>query len=96
MSAAVFTSGLSSSGPFARAFSSSSLRYEDAPWSPELLHQMLKEADPASAEAIHPNNVKRVIRALEYFHLTGFKKRTGMTPTQYRRQAGKKSAEAHL
>ena len=25
-----------------------------------------------------------------------FKKRTGMTPTQYRRQAGKKSAEAHL
>ena len=38
---------------------------------PELLHQMLKEVDPASAEAIHPNNVKRVIRALEYFHETG-------------------------
>lgn len=40
---------------------------------PELLHQMLKEVDPASAEAIHPNNVKRVIRALEYFHETGLK-----------------------
>jgi len=35
------------------------------------LHSMLKQADPVSAETIHPNNVKRVIRALEYFHLTG-------------------------
>lgn len=40
---------------------------------PGPLHQMLKEADPASAEAIHPNNVKRVIRALEYYHETGLK-----------------------
>ena len=38
---------------------------------PEYLHAMLQEADPASAEAIHPNNQKRVIRALEFFHLTG-------------------------
>ena len=37
---------------------------------PEYLHAMLQEADPASAEAIHPNNQKRVIRALEFFHLT--------------------------
>lgn len=35
------------------------------------LHEMLKEIDPASAESIHPNNRKRVIRALEYFYLTG-------------------------
>ncbi|BCJ95044.1 tRNA dimethylallyltransferase [Anaerocolumna cellulosilytica] len=35
------------------------------------LHEKLKEADPAAAEAIHPNNVKRVIRALEYFEQTG-------------------------
>lgn len=40
---------------------------------PEPLHQMLKEADPASAEAIHPNNIKRVIRALEYYHETGLR-----------------------
>lgn len=40
---------------------------------PEPLYQMLKEADPASAEAIHPNNIKRVIRALEYYHETGLK-----------------------
>lgn len=35
------------------------------------LHQMLDEVDPDSAAAIHQNNVKRVIRALEYFHETG-------------------------
>ncbi len=29
------------------------------------LHDMLKEIDPAEAEKTHPNNVKRVIRALE-------------------------------
>ncbi len=35
------------------------------------LFDMLRSADPKSAEMIHPNNVKRVIRALEYKHLTG-------------------------
>lgn len=37
----------------------------------EVLHKRLSEVDPVSAESIHPNNVKRVIRALEYFHQTG-------------------------
>lgn len=37
----------------------------------ERLHEMLLEVDPASAEAIHANNIKRTIRALEFFHLTG-------------------------
>lgn len=37
----------------------------------DTLHEMLKEVDPESAKAIHANNVKRVIRALEYYHLTG-------------------------
>lgn len=37
----------------------------------EYLHQRLREADPASAEEIHAKNVKRVIRALEYYQLTG-------------------------
>ena len=32
---------------------------------------MLKRIDPASAESIHANNVKRVIRAIEYNHQTG-------------------------
>lgn len=37
----------------------------------EYLHKMLEKADKKSAEKIHTNNVKRVIRALEYHHLTG-------------------------
>ena len=39
----------------------------------EYLHDMLRGVDPASAEAIHANNVKRVIRALEFYKLTGQK-----------------------
>ena len=38
---------------------------------PEVLHRMLEKADPESAAAIHPNNIKRVIRALEYARDTG-------------------------
>lgn len=38
---------------------------------PEALHEMLRRVDPASAEAIHANNIKRTIRALEYYHQTG-------------------------
>lgn len=37
------------------------------------LHEMLEKIDEVSAQAIHENNVKRVIRALEYYHLTGEK-----------------------
>ena len=39
----------------------------------QALHDRLREADPKSADAIHANNVKRVIRALEYYHETGTK-----------------------
>jgi tRNA dimethylallyltransferase len=39
----------------------------------EYLHRMLSEIDPASAEAIHPNNSKKVIRALEFAKQTGDK-----------------------
>ncbi len=35
------------------------------------LHKMLSEVDPERAKQIHPNNVKRVIRALEVYHATG-------------------------
>ncbi|MBQ7559421.1 MAG: tRNA (adenosine(37)-N6)-dimethylallyltransferase MiaA [Synergistaceae bacterium] len=37
----------------------------------ELLHMRLAEIDPASAERLHKNDVKRVTRALEIFDLTG-------------------------
>ncbi|MCM1499339.1 MAG: tRNA (adenosine(37)-N6)-dimethylallyltransferase MiaA [Clostridium sp.] len=36
------------------------------------LHQRLKDVDEASYREIHENNVKRVIRALEFYHDTGY------------------------
>ncbi|MCI8625704.1 MAG: tRNA (adenosine(37)-N6)-dimethylallyltransferase MiaA [Lachnospiraceae bacterium] len=35
------------------------------------LHEELEKVDPVSAGQIHPHNVKRVIRALEYYRQTG-------------------------
>lgn len=37
----------------------------------DALHNYLKKIDPKSAKTIHPNNVKRVIRALEVYKITG-------------------------
>ncbi len=37
----------------------------------EAMHKRLEEIDPESADAIHPNNTKRVIRALEIYETTG-------------------------
>ena len=34
----------------------------------EYVHKMLEEVDPEYAAGIHPNNLKRVIRALEFYH----------------------------
>ncbi len=39
----------------------------------EYIHQMLRAVDPESADQIHMNNVKRVIRALEFYKQTGQK-----------------------
>lgn len=39
----------------------------------DALHLMLKELDEESYNTIHPNNVKRVIRAIEFFKTTGIK-----------------------
>lgn len=38
---------------------------------PEALHSKLRMADPLSADRLHPNDTRRVIRALEIIHLTG-------------------------
>ncbi|MCH9022839.1 MAG: tRNA (adenosine(37)-N6)-dimethylallyltransferase MiaA, partial [Planctomycetes bacterium] len=35
------------------------------------LHKRLKEVDPAGGERIHPNDLKRIIRGLEVYELTG-------------------------
>ncbi|MEY8352169.1 tRNA (adenosine(37)-N6)-dimethylallyltransferase MiaA [Lachnospiraceae bacterium 54-53] len=37
----------------------------------EFLHSLLGDIDPESAEEIHANNQKRVIRAIEYYRQTG-------------------------
>ena len=38
------------------------------------LHRQLEAIDPDSARAIHPNNIKRVVRAIEIYTTTGFTK----------------------
>ena len=40
----------------------------------EKVHKLLQEKDPIAAEQIHPNNLKRVIRALEILKTTGMTK----------------------
>lgn len=42
-----------------------------AEYGTEALHEKLKEIDPVSYKTIHANNTKRVIRALEYYRMTG-------------------------
>ena len=37
------------------------------------LYEMLKTVDPKAAQEIHPRNIKRIIRALEFYHQTGKK-----------------------
>lgn len=39
---------------------------------PQRLHDRLRRVDPVTAENIHCNNVKRVIRALEFYELNGY------------------------
>ena len=46
-------------------------RHELEKKTPAELDEMLKEIDPLSCESIHENNIKRVIRALEFYHETG-------------------------
>jgi tRNA dimethylallyltransferase len=37
----------------------------------QALHDKLKQVDPVSAQRLHPNNTRRIIRALEILHVTG-------------------------
>lgn len=46
-------------------------KYDD--FSNDELHQRLKEVDPESAAIFHPNNRRRILRAIEYFELNGEK-----------------------
>jgi len=37
----------------------------------EALHEKLRQVDPVSAERLHPNDTRRVVRAIEVFELSG-------------------------
>lgn len=52
----------------------------------EAFHARLRHVDPVAAEAIHPNNVRRVVRALEVYTVTGqpISKQRHKTPPPYR------------
>ena len=47
------------------------LEIEAAQFGVDALHDRLRVCDPESADRIHPNNIVRVIRALEVYELTG-------------------------
>ena len=50
------------------------LEEELALYGKEYMHSLLAKIDPHDAEKIHPNNVKRVLRALEIYRATGSSK----------------------
>ena len=58
-------------GPGADPSLRKQLEDEAAQFGVDALHKRLQTCDPESAERIHPNNVVRVIRALEVYELTG-------------------------
>jgi len=47
------------------------LREEVERAGPAALHQRLRRVDPAAGERIHPNDVRRIVRALEVFEVGG-------------------------
>ena len=57
---------------------------------PEYLHGLLQEADPEYAASVHANNVKRVVRALEYC------RNTGKTMSEHNRQEHSRSSPYHF
>ena len=72
LDAILYCDGLSDStkNPAVRACFEAVARDQGA----DALHGLLAAVDPESAAAIHPNNVRRVIRALEIYETTGIPK----------------------
>jgi tRNA dimethylallyltransferase len=58
-------------GPPADAEVRLRLESEAAAHGAEALHMRLAQVDPASAARLHPNNMRRIVRALEVWELTG-------------------------
>lgn len=47
------------------------LAFAEEPGGRQRLHDMLEQVDPESARRLHVNDVRRVVRAIEIFRLTG-------------------------
>lgn len=60
-----------------------SLEEECAKFGNEYMYNMLVQIDPVDAEKIHPNNIKRVLRALEIYRVTGKCKSNMMDTERY-------------
>ncbi|MFL5243357.1 MAG: tRNA (adenosine(37)-N6)-dimethylallyltransferase MiaA [Gemmataceae bacterium] len=58
-------------GPPADESARQRLVQEAREFGPEVLHRRLQQVDPIAAERLHPNDLRRVIRALEVWSLTG-------------------------
>ncbi len=58
---------------------------------PAALHQRLAQVDPATAARVHPNDIRRTIRALEVWELTG--RPMSAWQTQWNAERGAPSAE---
>ena len=76
-------------GPSADAGVRARLRDEADRRGTPALHERLSEVDPAAAERIHPNDLRRIVRALEVWELTGtpisdLQEQWGSRTTDYR------------
>ena len=58
-------------GPSADAKIRARLKQEAEVHGAAVLHERLRQCDPDAADRVHPNNLVRVIRALEVYELTG-------------------------
>ncbi len=61
---------------------------------PAGLHRRLTEVDPASAAKIHANDLRRIIRALEVFELTG--KPISQWQQQWNQESGARNQESGI
>jgi len=68
------------------------LREEAQRDGPETLHRRLARLDPAAAERLHPNDLKRIIRALEVYEKTG----RPISELQRQFEAGRQAEECRV
>lgn len=66
------------------------LKSEAAQFGREQLHEKLREVDPITAERLHPNDINRIVRALEVYTLTG------KPISYYHNTAGMREVDYHV